>query len=134
MFNFASSFYVFMLVMFIKCNFQINQKTVVNYQREAVVVITQYIQPIQMELTYIVTWTQMVDTGQFVFYNSSILLLVSSSRIRTYSLLNWPKVYIPHCSVPFIECVWVHCIIPFSKIFLTVLFDTLINNVSFFYF
>jgi hypothetical protein len=44
----------------------------VNYLREAVVVITQYIQPIQMELTYTVTWTQMVDIGQFVFYNSSI--------------------------------------------------------------
>ena len=41
-----------------------------NYQREVVVVITQYIQPIQVELTY--TVTQMVDTGQFVFYNSSI--------------------------------------------------------------
>jgi hypothetical protein len=43
-------------------------------QQEAVVVITQYIRPIEMELTYTVTWTQMLDTGQFVFYNSSILL------------------------------------------------------------
>ena len=48
--------------------------------------------------------------------------------IRTYSLLNWPKLYIPHW--------WAVCwmslgIIPFSKIFLTVLFDTLTNNVSF---
>ena len=66
--------------------------------------------------------------------NSNILswllfLLVSSSRIRTYSLLNWPKVYIPHCGgrVFFMSL----GIIPFSKIFFTVLFDTLTNNVSF---
>ena len=44
-----------------------------------------------------------------------LFLLVSSSRIRTYSLLNWPKVYIPHCGGPF---VWMCLgIIPFSKIF-----------------
>ena len=56
-----------------------------------------------------------------------LFLLVSSSRIKTCSLLNWPKAYIPHCGGPFIEWVWV----PFSKIFLTVLFDALANNVSF---
>jgi hypothetical protein len=28
-------------------------------------------------------------------------LLVSSSRIRAYYLLNWPKVYIPHYGGPF---------------------------------
>jgi len=55
-------------------------------------------------------------------------LLVSSSRIRTYSLLNWPKLYIPHCGGPFF---WMSLgIIPFSKIF-WVLFDTFTNNVSF---
>jgi hypothetical protein len=58
-----------------------------------------------------------------------LFLLVSSSRIRTYSLLNWPKVYIPHCGGPFFFMSL--GIIPFSKIFFTVLFDTLTNNVSF---
>ena len=42
-------------------------------------------------------------------------LLVSSSRIRTYSLLYWPKVIIPHCGGPFF---WMSLgIIPFSTIF-----------------
>jgi hypothetical protein len=43
-------------------------------------------------------------------------------------LLNWPKVYIP------MVCRFVLMSlgnIPFKKIFLTVLFDTLTNNVSF---
>jgi hypothetical protein len=56
-------------------------------------------------------------------------LLFSPSRIMTYSLLNWPKVYIPHCGEPFF--LMSLSIIPFSKIFLTVLFDTLTNNVPF---
>ena len=44
-------------------------------------------------------------------------------------MLNLPKVYIPHCGGPvFLMSLG---IIPFSKIFLTVLFDTLSNNVSF---
>ena len=30
-----------------------------------------------------------------------LFLLVSSSRIRAYNLLNWPKVYIPHYGGPF---------------------------------
>ena len=30
-----------------------------------------------------------------------LFVLVSSSRIRTYSLLYCPKVYIPHCGGPF---------------------------------
>ena len=60
--------------------------------------------------------------------SSLLFLLVSSSRIRTYSLLNLPKVYIPHCWAVFLMSLG---IIPFSKIFLTVLFDTLTNNVSF---
>jgi hypothetical protein len=42
-------------------------------------------------------------------------------------LFNWPKVYIPHCDGPFSNDLG---IIPFSKIFLAVLFDTLYNNVS----
>ena len=43
-----------------------------------------------------------------------LFLLVSSSRIRTYSLLYWPKVYIPHCGGPFF---WMSLgIIPFSKV------------------
>ena len=36
-----------------------------------------------------------------------LFLLVSPSRIMTYSLLNWPKVYIPHCGGLFFEWVWV---------------------------
>ena len=36
-----------------------------------------------------------------------LILLVSSGHIRTYSLLNWPKVYIPHYVMSFIEWVWV---------------------------
>ena len=60
--------------------------------------------------------------------SSLLFLLVSSSRIRTYSLLNLPKVYIPHCWAVFLMSLG---IIPFSKIFLTVLFNTLTNNVSF---
>jgi hypothetical protein len=44
-----------------------------------------------------------------------LCLLVSSSRIRTYSLLNWPKIYISHCGGPFFLMSLV--IIPFSKIF-----------------
>ena len=59
-------------------------------------------------------------------------LLVSSSSIMTHSLLNWPRVYIPQCGGPFIEWVWAS--IPLSKIFLTVLFDTLTYNVSFLFF
>jgi hypothetical protein len=59
-----------------------------------------------------------------------LFLLVSSSCIRTYSFLNWPKVYIPHCGGVY----WMSLgIIPFSKIFLNVLFHTLTNNVSFLY-
>ena len=42
-------------------------------------------------------------------------------------MFNWPKVYIPHCDGPFSNDLGN---IPFSKIFLTVLFDTLTNNVS----
>ena len=58
----------------------------------------------------------------------SIFVLVSPSRIMTYSLLNWSKVYISHWSAVF----WMSLgIIPFSKVFLTVLFVTLTNNVSF---
>ena len=57
-----------------------------------------------------------------------LFLLVSSNRIRTYSLLNWPKIYIPHSGRFFLMSLG---IIPFSKIFLTVIFDTLSNNVSF---
>jgi hypothetical protein len=30
-----------------------------------------------------------------------LFVLISFSRIRTYSLLYWPKVYIPHCGWPF---------------------------------
>ena len=57
-----------------------------------------------------------------------LFLLVSSSRIRKYSSLNWPKVYIPHWWAVY----WMSFgIIPFSKIFLTVLFDTVTYNVSF---
>jgi hypothetical protein len=44
-----------------------------------------------------------------------LFLLVSSSRIRTYSLLNWPKAYISHCGGPFF--LMSLGIIPFSKIF-----------------
>jgi hypothetical protein len=44
-----------------------------------------------------------------------LILLISSSRNRTYSLVNWLKVYIPHCGGPFL---WMSLgIIPFSKIF-----------------
>ena len=39
--------------------------------------------------------------------SSLLFLLVSPSRIMTYSLLNWPKVYIPHCGGPLFEWVWV---------------------------
>jgi hypothetical protein len=57
-----------------------------------------------------------------------LFVLFSPSRIMTYSLLNWPKVYIPHWWAVF----WMNLgIIPFSKIFLTLLFDTLTNNVPF---
>ena len=56
-----------------------------------------------------------------------LIWLVSSSRIRICSVLNSPNIF--HTGGPFIECLG---IIPFSKIFLTVLFDTLTNNVSFF--
>ena len=45
-----------------------------------------------------------------------LFLLVSSSRITTYSLLNWPKVYIPHRWDVYWKSV---SIMPFSKIFLT---------------
>jgi hypothetical protein len=31
-----------------------------------------------------------------------LFVLISSSRIRTYSLLYWPKIYIPHCGGPFV--------------------------------
>ena len=57
-----------------------------------------------------------------------LFLLVSSSRITTYSLLNWPKVYIPHWWDVYWKSVG---IMPFSRIFLTALFDTLTNNVLF---
>ena len=30
-----------------------------------------------------------------------LFVLISFSRIRTYSLLYWPKVYIPDCGGPF---------------------------------
>jgi hypothetical protein len=30
-----------------------------------------------------------------------LFVLISSSRIRTYNLLYWPKVYIPDCGGPF---------------------------------
>jgi hypothetical protein len=43
------------------------------------------------------------------------MVLISSSRIRAYSLLYWPKVYIPHCGGPFF---WMSLgIIPFSTLF-----------------
>jgi hypothetical protein len=44
-----------------------------------------------------------------------LFVLISSSRIRTYSLLYWPKVYIPHCGGPFF--LMSLGIIPFSTIF-----------------
>ena len=53
-----------------------------------------------------------------------LFLLVSSrlsSRIRTYSLLNWPKLYIPHCGGPFF---WMSVYYTVFKNILTVLFDT----------
>ena len=56
-----------------------------------------------------------------------LFLLVSSSRIKTYSLLNWPKVYIPHWWDVYWKSVG---IMPFSRIF-WLLFDTLTNNVLF---
>ena len=44
-----------------------------------------------------------------------LFVLISSSRFRTYSLLYWPKVYIPDCGGPLF---WMSLgIIPFSTIF-----------------
>jgi hypothetical protein len=45
-----------------------------------------------------------------------LFLLVSSSRIRTYSLLYWPNVYIPHCGGPFFF-LWVWVLYRFQQYF-----------------
>jgi hypothetical protein len=60
-----------------------------------------------------------------------LFVLISSSRIRTYSLLYWPKVYIPDCGGPFFFNEFGYYTV-FNNI-LTVLFDTFTNNVSFLY-
>jgi hypothetical protein len=58
-----------------------------------------------------------------------LFVLVSFSCIKAYSLLSWLKVYIPHLWwAVFLKSLG---IIPFSKIFCTVLLATLTNYVSF---
>jgi len=44
-----------------------------------------------------------------------LFLLVSSGRNRTYSLFNWPNVYIPHCGGPFLNEFGYHTV--FKNIF-----------------
>jgi hypothetical protein len=57
-----------------------------------------------------------------------LFVLISSSRIRTYSLLYWPKVYIPHWRAVFLNEFGYYTVF---KSIVTVLFDTFTNNVSF---
>jgi hypothetical protein len=69
------------------------------------------------------------------FSSDSVHFMSTSSMkrksIRTYSLLYWPNVYIPHCGGPFFFYEFGYYTV-FNNI-LTVIFDTFTNNVSFLY-